>query len=41
VDWRPAARAVRLNSRITKEEAAAHDAFVGQLGDGAIWNKLA
>jgi DNA polymerase-3 subunit epsilon len=39
-DWRPTARPTALNSRLTKEEAAAHDAFVGQLGDGAIWSKL-
>ena len=40
-DWRPTARPIPLHSRLTQEEAAAHDAFVGQLGDGAIWKKLA
>lgn len=39
-DGRPAARPTALGSRLTQEEAAAHDAFVGQLGDGAIWKKL-
>lgn len=37
--WRPSARPMPLPSRITKEEAAAHSAFVGKLGDGALWNK--
>jgi DNA polymerase-3 subunit epsilon len=37
--WRPAPRSKPLESRITKDEAAAHDAFVGRLGDGAIWKK--
>ena len=40
-DWRPMGRPVPLADRITKEETAAHDAFVQKLGDGAIWNKLA
>jgi DNA polymerase-3 subunit epsilon len=40
-DWRPTARPTPLDPKLTKEEAAAHDAFVGQLGDGAIWKKLA
>ena len=35
--WRPTARPTPLPSRITKEEAAAHDAFVEKLGDGAVW----
>lgn len=38
-EWRPTARPERLASKLTKEEAAAHAAFVEQLGDGAIWNK--
>jgi DNA polymerase-3 subunit epsilon len=29
-----------LAAKLTKEDAAAHDAFIGQLGDGAVWNKL-
>src|SRR6056300_1805313 len=37
--WRPQPRPTPLPSRITKEEAAAHDAFVQAMGDGALWNK--
>lgn len=36
-EWRPTARPTPLGSRLTKEEAAAHAAFVEKLGDGAIW----
>lgn len=36
-NWRPSRRENPLPSRITNEEAAAHDAFVEALGDGAIW----
>ena len=39
-DWRPTARPTPLASRITKEEAAAHAAFVDSLGDGALWKKI-
>ena len=35
--WRPTQRPSPLPSRITKDEAAAHDAFVEKLGDGAVW----
>ena len=35
--WRPTARPTPLPARISKEEAAAHDAFVEKLGDGAVW----
>ena len=38
--WRPAARPQPLPSRLTKEEAAAHEAFVEAMGDGALWKKL-
>ena len=38
-DWRPRPRPVPLTPRITEEEAAAHAAFVGKLGDGAIWKR--
>ncbi|HEX9856893.1 MAG TPA: exonuclease domain-containing protein, partial [Paracoccaceae bacterium] len=38
-DWRPQPRPLPLAPRITDEEAAAHAAFVGKLGDGAIWRK--
>ncbi|MEO0904416.1 MAG: DNA polymerase III subunit epsilon [Pseudomonadota bacterium] len=37
-DWRPMPRPTPLPPKLTKEEAAAHAAFVQQLGDGAIWN---
>ena len=40
-DWRPMPRPEPLPPRITKEEAAAHTAFVDDLGDGAVWKKLA
>lgn len=35
--WRATQRPTPLSSRITKEEAVAHDAFVEKLGDGAVW----
>ncbi len=38
--WRPAPRPSALPPRLTKKEAAAHDAFVETLGDGALWKKL-
>jgi len=38
-DWRPTARPTALAPKITKEEAAAHAAFIDSLGDGAIWKK--
>lgn len=36
-EWRPMPRPEPLAPKLTKEEAAAHAAFVEQLGDGAIW----
>ena len=39
-DWRPRPRPVPLPARLTKEEAAAHDAFVEAMGDGALWKKM-
>ena len=36
-DWVPPARPRPLASRLTEEEAAAHAAFVAELGDGALW----
>ena len=39
--WRPRPRPEPLPARITKEEAAAHAAFVDSLGDGAVWKKFA
>ena len=38
-DWRPKPRPAPLASRLTKEEAAAHAAFVDGMGDGALWKK--
>ncbi|WP_151718934.1 DNA polymerase III subunit epsilon [Gemmobacter serpentinus] len=38
-DWRPRPRAVPLPSRLSNEEAAAHEAFVAKMGDSAIWLK--
>jgi len=39
-DWRPMQRPTPLAPKITKEEAAAHAAFIDSLGDGALWKKL-
>lgn len=38
--WKPYPRPTPLPPRITNEEAAAHDAFVKAMGDGALWSKL-
>lgn len=32
-------RPTPLKSKLTKEEAAAHDAFIAKIGDGALWLK--
>lgn len=37
--WRPRPRPQPLPARLTDAELAAHQAFVGKLGDAAIWNK--
>ena len=37
--WRAKPRPTPLPSRITQEEAAAHEAFVKAMGDGALWLK--
>lgn len=37
--WRPTARAKILESRLTSDEQAAHDAFVEKLGDDAMWKR--
>lgn len=39
-DWRPRPRATPLPSRISDQEKAAHTAFVGKLGEGAVWRKF-
>jgi DNA polymerase-3 subunit epsilon len=38
--WRARPRATPLPSRLTDEEAAAHAAFVGTLGDDAVWKRF-
>jgi DNA polymerase-3 subunit epsilon len=40
-DWRPRPRPEPLPSRLTPEEAVAHEAFVAKLGATAIWAKRA
>lgn len=37
--WRPRPRPEPLPPRLTREEAAAHAAFVEAIGDGALWKK--
>jgi len=39
-DWRPRSRPNPLASKLTEKETAAHDAFVKEMGDGAIWSKI-
>lgn len=39
-DWRPRPRPAALPTRITKQEKAAHAAFVGSLGDAALWHRF-
>jgi len=39
-DWRPMQRPAPLPSKLTKEETAAHTAFVESLGDDVLWKKL-
>lgn len=39
-DWRPRPRPAPLAPRLTAQEAAAHDAFVDTLGDGAVWKRF-
>lgn len=38
-DWRPRPRPEPLPTRLTDEERAAHESFVEQLGEDAIWTK--
>lgn len=38
-DWRPRPRPTPLASRLTDAERAAHEAFVGKMGDAAVWLK--
>lgn len=37
--WRPRPRPTALVSKLTNEEAAAHDTFVKGMGNGALWTK--
>ena len=39
-EWRPSPRPKALQSRLTEEEKAAHDGFVAQLGDEAVWKRI-
>ena len=39
-DWVASKRPNPLPSRVSEQEAAAHAAFVGELGDAALWKKL-
>ena len=38
--WRPGARPAPLAPRITAEERKAHDAFVGAMGEIALWSRF-
>ncbi|WP_170606501.1 DNA polymerase III subunit epsilon [Ruegeria arenilitoris] len=38
--WRPAQRAVALPERITEEERVAHNSFVENLGENALWTRV-
>lgn len=40
-NWRARPRSVPLPSRLSPEEAAAHEAFVSKIGESAIWKKFA
>ena len=37
--WRPRPRPKLLASRLTADETAAHDAFINELGDSAVWKR--
>ncbi len=37
-EWRPAPRPTPLPSRLTAQEAEAHEAFVAKMGEEALWN---
>lgn len=39
-DWKPGPRPAALPPRLTEAEKAAHAAFVGALGESAIWKRL-
>ena len=37
--WKPTPRPIKLTSRVSEKEKAAHAAFIEKLGDGSIWSK--
>lgn len=39
-DWRPSPRPIPLPSRLTTEEAEAHEAFVAKMGEDALWKQM-
>ena len=39
-EWRPVPRATPLPSRLTADEQAAHEAFVGKMGEEALWKQV-
>lgn len=39
-NWRARQRPTALASKLTKDESAAHDKFLQNMGDSAIWSKL-
>ncbi|WP_294614081.1 DNA polymerase III subunit epsilon [Roseovarius sp.] len=39
-NWRPGPRPTALPPRLSQQEAAAHQAFVDKMGEGALWKKL-
>ncbi len=38
-DWTPPPRPKPLQPRITEEEIAAHEAFIAEFGDNALWSQ--
>ena len=39
-DYVPPERPKKLAPRLSSEEAAAHDAFIDTLGEGAVWRQV-
>ncbi|AHM03460.1 DNA polymerase III epsilon subunit [Roseibacterium elongatum DSM 19469] len=39
--WRPRPRPAPLPARLTDAERAAHEEFVGEMGEAAVWNRFA
>ena len=40
IDWKPSARPTQLPSRVSENEKAAHQDFVDNLGDAALWKSF-